>query len=63
MIIFALGLRVEQKWYAPNMGLLTTPAAGATQGLQQAPSVGSNGTIQKFTKRLLNASNIKINDI
>ena len=39
MIIFALGLRMEQKWYAPNMGLLTTPAAGATQGLQQAPAV------------------------
>ena len=37
MIIFALGLRMEQKWYAPNMGLLTTPAAGATQGRTASP--------------------------
>ena len=38
MIIFALGLRMEQKWYAPNTVLLTTNAAGATHWLTASPN-------------------------
>ncbi len=35
-IIIEFGIRLEVN-PAPNMGLLTTPAAGATQGLTASP--------------------------